>query len=164
MTAHLSQVPTMRARSALRNPLRLLVSPEPWLALLFMLLSFALGLFWFVTLVTLIAIGAGLSITLVGLPILAGTLVLWIYGARLERLRVRTLLGTPIATPYRPLPPGSMLLRLKTRVLDPHTWLDLLYLFLTVPGRARRVRDRVRCGQIHWHRAVDAHVLPVRQR
>lgn len=59
--------------------------------------------------------------------------MLWIYGARLERLRVRTLLGTPIASPYRPLPPGSLLRRLKARLQDPHTLLDLLYLLLLLP-------------------------------
>jgi signal transduction histidine kinase len=98
-----------------------------------MVLTFVVGLFWFVVLVTLIAVGAGMAITLVGLPLLAGTLILWTYGARLERFRVNSILGTHIRNPYRPLPEGTNWLRFKTRALDPHTWLDLLYLFLMFP-------------------------------
>src|SRR6185312_13218518 len=123
----------VRYRSQLRNPFRVLISPEPWLALIFMVLSFAVGLFWFIALVVLIATGAGLAITLVGLPLLAGTLILWTYGARVERFRVNALLGTEISNPYRPLPQGSNWIRFKTRAIDPHTWLDLLYLFLLFP-------------------------------
>ena len=120
-------------RSSLRNPLRLLVSAEPWLALIFALLSFVLGVLWFTVLVTLLSAGIGMAITLVGLPLLAGTMLLWTSGARLERARVRALLGVKIENPYRPLPAGSIWPRLKVRLADPHTWLDLLYLFLLFP-------------------------------
>jgi signal transduction histidine kinase len=122
-------------RQSPRNPLRLLISREPWLALVFMLLSFVLGVFWFVTLVTLLSTGFGLAITLVGLPLLVVALLLWIQGARLERLRVGALLGVPIRDPYRPLPrgPRTFIERLKVRLFDRHTWLDLLYLFLLFP-------------------------------
>jgi len=133
MSAVLNRTTTYRVRSPLRNPFRLLISPEPWLAFIFMILSFAIGLFWFIVLVTLIALGGGLAITLVGLPLLAGTLILWTYGARLERFRVNAMLGTHIENPYRPLPEGSNWTRFKVRASDPHTWLDLLYLFLLFP-------------------------------
>jgi signal transduction histidine kinase len=133
MSAALRQESPYRFRAKLRNPFRLLVSAEPWLAWLFMILSFAVGLFWFVVLVVLIATGAGLAVTLVGLPLLAGTLILWTYGARLERFRVNSILGTHITNPYRPLPEGSNWVRFKARALDPYTWLDLLYLFLLFP-------------------------------
>ncbi|HEX3721658.1 MAG TPA: sensor domain-containing protein, partial [Nitrolancea sp.] len=133
MSAVLSPTAPYRFRSSLRNPFRLFFSPEPWLALIFMLLSFAVGLFWFIVLVTLIAVGIGMSITLVGLPLLAGTLILWTYGARVERFRVNSILGTHIENPYRPLPQGSNWKRFKTRARDPYTWLDLLYLFLIFP-------------------------------
>jgi signal transduction histidine kinase len=121
-------------RSPLRNPFRLLVSPEPWLAFLFMLFSFVLGVFWFVVLVTLIAFGSGMVITLVGLPVLALTMLLWIQGARLERVRVRAFLGEPIRDPYQPAPEdANWWVKLKTRLVDRYTWLDLLYLFLLFP-------------------------------
>ena len=121
-------------RAALRNPLKLLVSAEPWLAFVFMLLSFVCGTFWFVTLVTLISVGFGLIVlALVGVAILAGTLILWTLGARLERRRVELLLGVPIRDPYRPLPQGSAWQRFKSYASDYHVWLDLLYVFLLFP-------------------------------
>jgi signal transduction histidine kinase len=123
-------------RASLRNPLKLLVSAEPWLALVFMLLSFVLGVFWFVTLVPLIAVGFGLIVVaLAGVVILAGTLIYWTLGARLERRRVRLLLGVPIRDPYRPLAPSSLPAwrRWLRYASDYHVWLDLLYLFLLFP-------------------------------
>ncbi len=122
-----------RGRSSLRNPFRLWISREAWLALVFMLLSFALGIFWFVVLVSLLATGIGLAITLIGLPLLIATLVLWTYGARLERARVDALLGVHIENPYRPTPDLPFVNRLISRITDPHSWLDLLYLFLLFP-------------------------------
>jgi len=99
-----------------------------------MLLSFVLGVFWFVVLVTLLSAGGGLAITLIGLPILVGTMYLWIGGAKLERLRANGLLGTHIRDPYRPIPAGSSFWKhIWTRMKDGHTWLDLLYLFLLFP-------------------------------
>lgn len=121
-------------RSSLRNPFKLWISAEPWLSLIFMLSSFVLGVFWFVTLVTLLAVGGSMAFTLVGIPVLIGTYFLWTGGARLERLRVKALLGTTIDDPYLPVPEGvSFWQRWKTRLTDPHTWLDLLYLFLLFP-------------------------------
>lgn len=117
-------------RSSLRNPFKLWISSEPWLALVFMLSSFVLGVFWFVTLVTLLSVGGSMAFTLVGIPVLIGAYFLWTYGARFERLRIQTLLGVTIHDPYRPLPEGSIWERWKARMLDSHTWLDLFYLFL----------------------------------
>ena len=131
--ANVNRGTPVSGRSSLRNPLRLFISLEPWLSLIFMVLSFAVGLFWFIVLVTLIATGAGLSVTLVGLPMLAGTLILWTYGARIERFRVNALLGTHIQNPYRPLPEGTNWKKFKSRALDPYVWMDLLYLFLLFP-------------------------------
>lgn len=126
--------PTARPeRASLANPLRLLIARETWISFAFILLSFVLGIFWFVALVTLISTGLGLAITLVGLPILAGTLVFWVWGARLERARFGQMLGVPIADPYAPEPDGSLWDKLKARLRDKYVWLDLLYLFLLFP-------------------------------
>lgn len=124
--------PTTRPRMPL-NPLRMFVSGEPWLALVYMLLSFVLGIFWFVALVTLISTGTSLVITLIGIPILVGTMYLWIGGARLERSRTNAFLGTDIRDPYAPVTETQWLRKIWARVIDPHTWLDLLYLFLLFP-------------------------------
>ena len=125
--------PAVRGRASLRNPLRLLVSPEPWLAFLFMLLNLVFGVLWFSLFVTLISTGVGLVITLIGLPILAGTLMLWTYAARFERRRTNAMLGVRIDDPYRPLPEGPAIERLRAHVRDPYVWLDLLYLILLFP-------------------------------
>src|SRR5215216_6976232 len=76
--------------------LRRMFSTEPWGAAAFMILSFALGLFWFCLLIPLIATGLGTVVTLLGVPILALSLVAWIAGARAERWRVKTFFGTEI--------------------------------------------------------------------
>jgi len=115
------------------NPLRMLFSAEPWLALIFMLLSFVFGVFWFVVLVTLISTGGGLLVVIVGAPILIGTMYLWTGGAMVERHRVNGLLGTNIRNPYAPVPRGTIFRQIWARMKDGHTWLDLLYLFLLFP-------------------------------
>jgi signal transduction histidine kinase len=120
-------------RARLHNPLRLFVSGEPWLALIFMLSSFVLGLAGFVALVTLLSVGFGTVITLVGIPILLGTFYLWNFAARLERVRVRALLGVEIPEPYKILPDDTWFQRFKVKVTDRHVWQDLIYLFLLFP-------------------------------
>lgn len=111
-----------------------MATSEPWLALLFMITSFVVGVFWFVVLVTLIAVGGSLAVTLVGLPILVGAMFAWIGGAKAERWRVKTLLRTDIRDPYKPIPAGTSFWRhIWLRMKDEHTWLDLLYLFLLFP-------------------------------
>jgi signal transduction histidine kinase len=133
MSAQAAVEPRTTSRTPLRNPLRVFVSAEPWLALVFMLSSFVLGLFWFVVLVTLLATGVGTAVTLIGIPILLLTFYMWVIGARLERARVKALLGEEIIEPYRPLPEGTWWQRFKVQVTDRHVWQDLIYLFLLFP-------------------------------
>ncbi|MCO5177953.1 MAG: sensor histidine kinase [Thermomicrobiales bacterium] len=115
------------------NPLRLLFSSETWRSFGFILLTFILGLFWFIVLVTLLSTGIATVVTLVGIPLLAGTMLLWIWGARVERMRFNSMLGERIMDPYAPLPDGGLWDKLKVRLRDQHVWLDLLYLFILFP-------------------------------
>jgi signal transduction histidine kinase len=101
--------------------------------LAFILTSFALGVFWFIALVILLTLGAGLAITLIGLPILAGTMALWVAGADLERWRARVLLKLSVARPYRPRLSPSLLGRAWERARDLAVWADLLYFALLFP-------------------------------
>ena len=117
----------------LKNTLGLPFFPRTWIAFLFLVLSFVIGTFWFTVLVTLISTGAGLVITLVGLPILLFTAVLWTFGARAERWRVRVMLGVDIPSPYRALPEGPWTKRLQAFLTDGAVWRDLIYLFLLFP-------------------------------
>ena len=73
-----------------RNPFRMLIHPEPWLALIFALTSFVIGLIWFVLHVTFFSIGVSLIFALFGIPILVAWLYVWVWGASLERARVRS--------------------------------------------------------------------------
>jgi signal transduction histidine kinase len=122
-----------RLTGGLGNPLELWLSGKPIAAGVFLLSSFALGLFWFIALIVLISLGLGLAITFLGLPLLVGTAVLWTGGARAERWRIGMLAGARIAAPYRPLPDGWRLSRLRAFATDPAVWRDLGYLLLLFP-------------------------------
>jgi signal transduction histidine kinase len=115
------------------NPFHLLKTREPYVSALYLVLNFGLGLFWFVTLVTLLSVGVGTAITLVGIPILLITMAIWHGGAMFERWRHRVLYGDEIPSPYKPVPGGSLWKDIKTRLGDSATWLDLAYLILLFP-------------------------------
>jgi len=101
-------------------------------ALLYLLLSFPIALASWVALVTLLATGGGLAVTIVGIPILIGTMFAWCFTADLERLLSNTLLRTRI----RPLPFGNerdarwVWPRLKLRLKNTYTWRSLVYLLV----------------------------------
>ncbi len=99
------------------GPFRLLVSPEPWKAFGFMVVSFLLGTAWLVLLTTLVAIGG----------------MLWVYEARIERWRFQKQLGIALPERYRPFNPGSDWGRFRARLSDRQTWLDLVYSVLLFP-------------------------------
>lgn len=90
------------------------------------LVVFPLALAAFVVLVTLFALGVGLAVTFVGLPIL----VLMLYVARgiadMERLLLRWVLHRPVQRPQYRSGAGRRGLRwLFTPMSDPLSWLDL---------------------------------------
>ena len=102
----------------------------------YILTGFGLAIVWWVLLVTLISLGTGTVVTLVGLPILAATMYLWTRIAETERWRTRRLLGLDVASPYRPIEAGGFLALwfaprvVWQRVKDPAVWRDLVYLLL----------------------------------
>jgi signal transduction histidine kinase len=102
--------------------------------------GFALSIAWWTLLVVLIATGIGLAVTLVGIPILAATIYLWVALAQTERWRARLLLGLDIPSPYRAVEAGSFLASVFAprvvwqRLKDPAVWRDLVYLlFVFLP-------------------------------
>src|SRR5215216_1881288 len=104
------------------------------LATLFLLTSIPLGIFWFFVLVVLVLVGLPLTIVWIGLPILALAMLVSLVGANTERWRLAVLLGTRLSSsPYRPLPSGSLLARLRARATDPALWRSSLYLLLLLP-------------------------------
>jgi signal transduction histidine kinase len=112
-------------------PVQLLV--RALLSAVFLLSSFPLGLLWSVVLVSLLLVGLPLTIVWVGLPILALAMLVCVVGANTERWRLAALLDTSLSSPYRPLPGGSILARLRSRATDPALWRGLLYLLLLLP-------------------------------
>lgn len=98
----------------------------------FLLTTMPIGVFWFAFTVAVFSAGVPMLLFWVGLPIAMFGMVMWRGGARLERARVRSLLGRFIAEPYRPLP-GGFGPNMKTRVTDPATWRDMVYLVLLFP-------------------------------
>jgi signal transduction histidine kinase len=82
-------------------------------------------------LVTAISFGVSTVITLIGIPVLVGTVYAWRWLAVLERRLIGALTGVQITSPYRPAPPGgNWWQRLQARLADPATWKDLLFLML----------------------------------
>jgi len=88
---------------------------------------------WFVVLAALLLVGLPLTIVWVGLPALALAMLACVYGVRVERWRLRALLGARLPAPYRPLPRGPVLARVRARAADPALWRGLLYLLLLLP-------------------------------
>jgi signal transduction histidine kinase len=91
-----------------------------------------LGTVWISVFWTLLSLGVGLAIVMLGIPILALTLLLWRWVANRERERAALVFGAPLAVAHRPLPDGYWK-RWGTRLSDPATWKDLLYVGLVGP-------------------------------
>lgn len=95
---------------------------------------FPVGLFWFITIVTMLSVGLGTAIIGLGLVVLTALLVLTRFGASLERQLIGFFDGQTIEQPYRVSPGGAGVgTRVKNRLTDVATYRDLLYLFLQFP-------------------------------
>src|SRR4051794_5818589 len=92
----------------------------------YLLLALPAGILTFTVVVTGWALGLGLLITLVGLPVILATIVIGRWMARLERRRAALVLGRPVVEAYAPLE-GGLLARLRAAVGDPQTWKDLVW-------------------------------------
>lgn len=106
--------------------------PNPPLlgSLAYLAMNLPLGIGTFVFVVTTLSVGVGTVIIWVGLAVLALSMLVMRGLTSMERLRVHAMLGTYIASPYRPLPERG---RWLSRVKDPATWKDLAYLVLLLP-------------------------------
>jgi signal transduction histidine kinase len=117
-------------RTALTEPFRL----RTWRETAWALLALWIGVFWFCVLVTLLATGLGLAITIVGLPILALTLVVATWGARVERSLARGLLRVHVDEPPAEIDEGKEPWRLVLQLLtSERRWRSVLYLLLLLP-------------------------------
>lgn len=117
-----------------------------------LLLDLVVGTVWFSVFTTLLATGASLLITLVGLPILTATFYLARAAAHVERQRARAFLGTDIETPVRKPPQSDGLWhRLVAPFADRTTWKELFYLWIVQPVQ----------GVVNFTVAVTAWAVPL---
>jgi hypothetical protein len=102
-----------------------------------LVLDLVVGVVWFSIFTTLVATGASLLFTLVGLPILTGTFYLARAAAALERRRALLFLGTEIERPVRtPARGAGLFQKLVTPFRDRTTWRELLYVSLVQPSQS----------------------------
>ncbi len=105
--------------------------------IIYLLLSFPLGLLYF--LITVIGLSVGLSTVIlwIGLPILFGTFFAIRALAALERQLVVNLLHLPIPYRHRQQRDSethrTFMRYFSDMLRDPHTWTSLLYMFLKLP-------------------------------
>ncbi|MFI6340876.1 sensor histidine kinase [Streptomyces sp. NPDC050535] len=90
---------TEERRLRLPSPLRAPIEARSWREFGYVLLSLPLGILMFTYAVTMFALGAGLLVTFLGIPVLAGMLAGCRGFGSLERARARRLLGVEVAAP-----------------------------------------------------------------
>ncbi|MGD8456364.1 MAG: sensor domain-containing protein [Anaerolineales bacterium] len=113
---------------------RVMGSGQAYLNSLYLLLSFPLGIFYFIFLVTGLSVGIPLLIIWVGIPILLLVFAGWWLLAAFERQMTMHWLKEDIAPMTKPqLEDSDPWTRFKDYFLNPVTWKGLLYLFLKFP-------------------------------
>lgn len=109
------------------------MSGQSYRNLVYLALSFPLGLGYFVLLVVGISVGVSLTIIWVGIPVLLFTMAGWWAIGRVERGLAMRLLRVDIPTSPRAQVTGGAWPRLKAHLRDPVTWKSLLYLLIKFP-------------------------------
>ncbi|WP_086831349.1 sensor histidine kinase, partial [Streptomyces sp. NRRL B-24572] len=119
-----------RLPAAIRAPFE----ARTWRALLYVLIGLPLGICWFVLSVALVSTGAGLLVTFLGVPILAGALAMCRGFGAVERARARGLLGLDVAAP-EPVRgrTGGALSWMGAMLKSGASWRHLLYAVLHMP-------------------------------
>lgn len=113
--------------------LRVVAEPQSYLNALYLLLSFPLGTFYFVFLVTALSLGLGLVITWFGIPILAGAIALSYAFVAFERSMAIAMLKVEIAPMETAETPSGLWAKLRALLTNPVTWKGMGYLLLKFP-------------------------------
>ena len=112
----------------LDSVLGVVAKPQTYQNIAYLLLSFPLGILYFVLLVTGISLGVSLAIVWIGIPILIGVLMLSRMFANLERQLASKFLNLEI--PNADIAThGNLWQRAKTLVSNPITYAEMFYLF-----------------------------------
>jgi hypothetical protein len=104
-------------------------------SIVYLLLSFPLGLIYFLITVIGLSVGLGTLVIWIGLPILFATLFAIRGMATVERQLVASLLHFPMPVRYEEHSETrrSLLRDFRDMALDPHTWTSMLYMILKLP-------------------------------
>jgi succinate dehydrogenase/fumarate reductase cytochrome b subunit len=113
---------------------RVMGSGQAYLNFFYLLISFPLGIFYFVFLITGLSLGFPLLIIWIGVPILLLVGAGWWLLAAFERQMAIHWLKEDIPPMTKPSTEGvDLWTRFKDYFLNPVTWKSLLYLFLKFP-------------------------------
>jgi signal transduction histidine kinase len=101
----------------------------------YVFLGFPLALASFIVVIVGLAVGVGLGITVIGLPILAGALYAARAFADMERLRMPAVLRQARVRPYysAPDPGANVWRRVLVPIADTQSWLDLAHAVVRLP-------------------------------
>jgi Putative sensor len=110
-----------------RDPIRLLLSRGLWRSVWYLLGYLAVSGVLFAIAFALAVGGAGLSVTLAGLPVLVAAAAAIRWCADVERARLRPMAGGPVAGRYRQVAGSGVMAQLRSRWRDPATWRDVAY-------------------------------------
>ncbi|WP_086563226.1 sensor histidine kinase [Streptomyces africanus] len=116
-------------------PPRLAYDRHTWKEIAHLLANLPVALLGFTYVVTMLFTGFGLTVTVIGFPLLAAGLSGARLLGRMERARARALLGVRVDEPSR-LPlrgPGGFLQKLWMSLKDPVGWRTVLYEFIRLP-------------------------------
>ncbi|MET9758599.1 sensor domain-containing protein [Streptomyces sp. NPDC006372] len=115
-------------------PPRLAYDRHTWKEIAHLLANLPASLLGFTYVVTMLSTGFGLTVTVVGFPLLAVGLMGARQLGRLERARARALLGVRVDEPSRlRLRGGGGFQRLWMQLKDPVGWRTVLYEFIRLP-------------------------------
>jgi signal transduction histidine kinase len=100
----------------------------------FLILSGIFGVLWFVVAIVGFSLGVPLVLVVIGVPVLAATIRFLVWGAQMERARIRVFLGIDIPSPYTDVPQEGGKLKRGVRILrTPALWRDIAYLLILFP-------------------------------
>ena len=120
--------------SAVSGFFRVVKRPQTWLNMLFQWLAFPLGLFYFIFLVVGLALGLGLLVVWVGIPILLVVAGAWWLFGSFERIQARYLLEADVGPAPRSWETvDGVWAKLKAHFGNGATWRDLAYLMAKLP-------------------------------
>jgi len=130
---------------------------QSYLNLIYLLLAFPLGVFYFVFLVTGLSLGIGLLIIWLGIPILLFMLAAWWALTAFERQLALWLLRVDIPPMSRESASGqSVWTRFKAHLKNPVTWKGLVYLFAKFPLGILSFVVAVTLIALSYQLAIDA--------